>query len=71
MRRCRWCGRLVRQDQPAFTWYRNFNTSGGGWFPDEPSLGWTDPQILCPSCAESAHAWTSVHSGLFAEVADA
>jgi hypothetical protein len=60
MKRCKWCGEFVKGDMPMFTWYRN-------WPASEP-LGWTEPQLLCPSDALAACNWRTVHGGVFAEV---
>jgi hypothetical protein len=71
MKRCNWCARFVHQDQPAFTWYRHFSplqNVDSAWVEVGPVLGWTDPQVLCPECAEHAYLWRSCHLGLFAEV---
>jgi len=71
MKHCKWCGVFVRLDQPAFTWHRAFGPMefiGDRYQQVGPDYGWTEPKVLCPSCAESAHGWDNCHKGLFAEV---
>lgn len=61
--RCKWCGRFVTANTPAYRWYRAWGLPGGD------QLGWTEPQTLCPECAANAADWDSCHAGVFEAVA--
>lgn len=80
--RCNWCAKFIAHDMPAWSWYRAWSRYTTPEYQiavrvglAEPTdstepLGWTEPQRLCPSCAENASHWTPCHEGLFAQVTE-